>query len=126
MEDQPIVDLSGRTLGEFVLREQIGKGGYAVVYRARQPKLERDVVVKVLHARRRRNEAVQERFLQEARLASRFDRSRRTSMLSTPSRTGWCGSRWSWCRVSRWIHGWRSTGRCRLGSSCHSSNASPR
>jgi WD40 repeat protein/serine/threonine protein kinase len=73
MEDQPIADLSGRTLGEFVLREQIGRGGYAVVYRAEQPKLERDVVVKVLHARKRRNEAVEERFLQEARLASRFD-----------------------------------------------------
>ncbi|TMQ10618.1 MAG: serine/threonine protein kinase [Deltaproteobacteria bacterium] len=65
-------DLSDRKLGEFVLREQIGEGGYDVVYRAEQPKLKRDVVVKVLRARPRGNEAVRERFLQEAQLASRF------------------------------------------------------
>ena len=67
------LDLSGRTLGEFVLREQIGAGGYGAVYRCEQPVLERSAVVKVLHAGRRRNTAAKERFLREARLASRLD-----------------------------------------------------
>ncbi|HEX3759575.1 MAG TPA: protein kinase, partial [Kofleriaceae bacterium] len=67
------LDLSGRALGEFVLREQIGAGGYGAVYRCEQPVLERDAVVKVLHAGRQRNNAAKERFLREARLASRLD-----------------------------------------------------
>ena len=71
--DESIPDLSGRTLGEFVLREQIGHGGHAVVYRCEQPALRRDAVVKVLHARRQSNDAAQERFLREAQLASRLD-----------------------------------------------------
>jgi len=66
-------DLSGRMLGEFILREQIAEGGHAVVYRAEQAALRRDVVVKVLHARRRRSDAALERFLREARLASLLD-----------------------------------------------------
>src|ERR1041384_8334101 len=67
MEDR---DLSGRTLGEFVLLEKIGQGGYAAVYRSEQPLLKRHVVVKVL---RKHDDVAEQRFLQEARLASRFD-----------------------------------------------------
>jgi serine/threonine protein kinase len=67
------LDLSGRRLGEFVLHERIGAGGYGTVYRCDQPALRRAAVVKVLHARRRPNDAARERFLREARLASRLD-----------------------------------------------------
>ena len=66
-------DLFGRVLGEFVLRERIGQGGHASVYRCEQPLLNRDVVIKVLRGRRQRNDASQERFLREAQLASRLD-----------------------------------------------------
>ncbi len=66
-------DLSGRTLGEFVLREKIGAGGYGAVYRCDQPLLKRSVVVKVLHERQWRSPIAQERFLREAQLASRLD-----------------------------------------------------
>jgi len=67
-----MADLSGRTLGGFVLREPIGEGGYSVVYRCEQPLLNRDAAIKVLNKRRRRNDLAQERFLREARLASRL------------------------------------------------------
>src|SRR5678810_282697 len=67
------LDLSGRRLGEFVLQERIGAGGYGTVYRCEQPALKRDAVVKVLHGRRRRNDAAERRFLREAQLASRLD-----------------------------------------------------
>ena len=63
-------DLSGRTLGEFVLLEKIGQGGFGSVYRAEQPLLKRHVVVKVL---RMTDDTAMQRFLQEAQLASRFD-----------------------------------------------------
>jgi WD40 repeat protein/serine/threonine protein kinase len=66
------LDLSRRKLGEFVLREPIGAGGYGTVYRAEQPALRREAVVKVLRPRWR-NDAAPERFLREARLASRLD-----------------------------------------------------
>jgi serine/threonine protein kinase len=64
-------DLSGRTLGEFNLRELIGEGGYGTVYLAEQPALEREVVVKVLREDRGSPEA-RERFLREARLAAQL------------------------------------------------------
>ncbi len=62
----------GRTLGGIVLREKIGEGGYGVVYRGEQLVLERDVVVKVLHERRR-DDREQKRFLREAQLAAQLD-----------------------------------------------------
>ena len=64
-------DLSGRVLGEFTLREQIDRGGYGAVYRGEQLRLERDVVVKVLHEWRD-DEISRERFLREAKLAARL------------------------------------------------------
>jgi serine/threonine protein kinase len=66
-------DLCGRTLGEFVLLELLGSGGFGDVYRASQPGLDRDVVVKVLHEQEGRNAGARQRFQREAQLASRLD-----------------------------------------------------
>ena len=66
-------DLSGRTVGEFVFRERIAEGGFGAVYRCEQLLLGREAVVKVLHRRLRRNDVVLQRFMREARLASRLD-----------------------------------------------------
>src|SRR6187200_965264 len=66
-------ELCGRTLGELVLRERIGEGAFGAVYRCEQPLLGREAVVKVLHARLRGNQVMVQRFLREARLASRLD-----------------------------------------------------
>jgi serine/threonine-protein kinase len=65
--------LRGRQLGDFVLRECIGEGAFAAVYRCEQPLLGREAVVKVLHQRLRNSEVVFQRFMREARLASRLD-----------------------------------------------------
>ncbi len=65
------VELAGRVLGEFVVREKIGAGGFGEVYRAEQPVLEREAVVKV--ARAVNGEESVRRFLREAQLASRLD-----------------------------------------------------
>ena len=65
--------LEGRTLGEFTLRDKIGEGGFAVVHKAYQAGLDREAVVKVLHARLAERADVIQRFLREARLASRLD-----------------------------------------------------
>ena len=65
--------LVGRSLGEFVICERIGEGGWGAVYRATQPTLEREAVVKVLLAELDASAAATERFLREAKLASKLD-----------------------------------------------------
>jgi len=65
-------DLLGATLGPYIVRELIREGGYGAVYRAEEPALERDVVVKVLHERRNDSDS-RERFLREAKLAAQLD-----------------------------------------------------
>ena len=66
-------DLRGRTLGEFVVREKLGEGGAGVVYLAEQPLLAREAVVKVLASSTREDASATQRFLREARLASKLD-----------------------------------------------------
>jgi WD40 repeat protein/serine/threonine protein kinase len=66
-------ELCGRVLGEFVLRERLDEGGFGAVYRCDQPLLGRNVVVKVMHQRRRRHDVALQRFMREAQLASRLD-----------------------------------------------------
>ena len=65
--------LVGRRLGEFVVREPLSSGGFGLVFRAEQPALAREAVIKVLHQRLLGSETVVQRFLREARLASRLD-----------------------------------------------------
>src|SRR4051812_2750775 len=65
--------LSGRKLGEFVVGELIGEGGFGAVYACEQPRLGREAVIKVLHGKLRRRGIVLQRFLREVRLASCLD-----------------------------------------------------
>ena len=71
----PVVapELIGRTLGKYVLLERLGKGGSGEVFRAEQAQLGRSVVVKVLRREVAATPNRVERFLREAKLASRLD-----------------------------------------------------
>ena len=60
----------GRTLKNYVVEDQLGKGGMGVVYRARDTKLDRLVALKVLPPELMRSEERRRRFVQEARAAS--------------------------------------------------------
>ena len=66
------LELFGRNLGEFLVRERIGVGGHGVVYRCEQRDLGRDVVIKVLRSRPGDSDRT-ERFVREARLASQLE-----------------------------------------------------
>ncbi|MFN0253080.1 MAG: protein kinase domain-containing protein [Kofleriaceae bacterium] len=65
--------LIGRSLGKFHVIEQLGKGGSGEVYRAEQVQLGRSAVIKVLRREVAAAPNKVERFLREAKLASRLD-----------------------------------------------------
>ncbi len=58
---------SGERLGPYEITAKIGEGGMGEVYRARDPKLQRDVAIKVLPAAVAADRALLERFDREAR-----------------------------------------------------------
>jgi serine/threonine protein kinase, bacterial len=66
-------DLRGQRLGAYEITELIGRGGMAVVYRARQPALGRDVALKVLPRYYLHQPEFRARFEREAHTAARLE-----------------------------------------------------
>ncbi len=62
----------GGTLGRYEIVEEVGHGGMATVYRARDPRLERDVALKVIHRHLRENQEIATRFRHEARAVAKL------------------------------------------------------
>ncbi len=60
------------TLSKYELLEEIGHGGMATVYRARDPRLGREVAIKLIHKHLRENPEVAKRFVDEARAAAKL------------------------------------------------------
>ncbi len=59
-------------LDKYELLQEIGHGGMATVYRARDPRLGREVAVKLIHRHLRENAEVGTRFVAEARAAAKL------------------------------------------------------
>lgn len=70
--EEQMGELTGRTVGHYLLREQIGDGGYGDVYRAEHQVLKRIAVVKVLNKKRQEDDHAGARLLKEAQLASQL------------------------------------------------------
>src|SRR5262245_25852762 len=75
---EPSVAAAGRVdpppsaLGRLAIGEVLGRGGMAVVLRAHDPALDRDVAVKILRGECGGDAEMVERFLNEARLSSQL------------------------------------------------------
>lgn len=66
-------DLIGRTIaGRYELRDVLGRGGMATVYRAYQPSLDRQVAVKIIASNLAHDPEFVERFRREARTVARL------------------------------------------------------
>jgi ABC-type sugar transport system substrate-binding protein/predicted Ser/Thr protein kinase len=66
--------LIGRRIKDYIVREKIGRGGMAVVYRAYQPSVHRDVALKIIFlGSENQDERFRERFAQEAELIARLE-----------------------------------------------------
>ena len=66
------VDSTYPRLAKYELLEEIGHGGMATVYRARDPRLLREVAVKVIHRHLRENPEIKARFVSEARAVAKL------------------------------------------------------
>jgi len=64
-----------KKLGKYEILEEIGRGGFAVVYKARDTTLDRVVALKVLHPQLTIDPKFVQRFHQEARTAASFQHS---------------------------------------------------
>lgn len=62
-------ELVTRQVGRYEVRDCLGRGGMATVYRAHDPDISRDVAIKFLHASLCEDEDCRDRFLREARAA---------------------------------------------------------
>ncbi|MFD3841968.1 serine/threonine-protein kinase [Streptomyces sp. NPDC058642] len=66
-------ELIGRQIAGYRIEREIGRGGMAVVYRARDLRLERTVALKLLAPELARNDTFRRRFTHESRAAAAID-----------------------------------------------------
>src|SRR4029077_11613876 len=64
---------AGSRIAGYRLEKQIGRGGMAVVFRARDERLHRQVALKVLSPALASDEAFRQRFIRESRAAAAVD-----------------------------------------------------
>ena len=78
----------GTRLGPYEVLALLGAGGMGEVYRARDPRLGREVAIKVLPADRLTDEARRQRFLREARAAATLTHPHIVTMYEIESADG--------------------------------------
>ena len=81
--------LIGKTLGQFEILEAIGQGGMAMVYKARQPAMNRSVALKVLSTPMTANPTFLARFRQEAQMIASLEHAHILPVYDMGEQDGW-------------------------------------
>ncbi len=81
--------LIGKTLGQFEILEVIGQGGMAIVYKARQPAMNRSVALKVLSTPMTVNPTFLARFKQEAQMIASLEHAHILPVYDMGEQDGW-------------------------------------
>ena len=63
----------GKQIASYLVESEIGRGGMAVVYRAKDLRLDRTVALKLLAPELARNDTFRQRFTHESRVAAAID-----------------------------------------------------
>jgi WD40 repeat protein/serine/threonine protein kinase len=95
----PMDDLTGQTIRGYEIQERIGEGGFGVVYRAHQPIVRRDVVVKAILPVYANNPDFIRSFEAEAQLIARLEH-----LHIVPLYDYWRGQEGAFL-VMRWLRG---------------------
>src|SRR5216684_4280720 len=86
----------GSRVAGYRLEERIGRGGMAVVFRARDERLGRLVALKVLAPERAEDAEFRQRFLRESRVAAAVDHPHVIPLFEAGEDTECCSSRCGW------------------------------
>lgn len=81
-------DLTGASIGRFVICSKLGAGGMGEVYRAEDTKLKRMVALKRIAPKLRSDQNYRRRFLREAEYASRLNESHIASIFDVMEESG--------------------------------------
>src|SRR5258708_14720128 len=65
-------DLAGKHLAQYEILSVLGQGGMAIVYKAHQPSMDRDVAIKVISGQLAGDPSFVSRFEREARLIAKL------------------------------------------------------
>ncbi len=95
----PDLPAGSKTWGSLHLLESVGRGATAEVFRAHDPRLRRDVALKLLHSDRPQDEAWVERVLREGRALARVDHPNVVRVFGVEGHEG------QWGMWMEWIDG---------------------
>ena len=87
--------VTGSRVGPYEIVAPLGAGGMGEVYRARDPRLGREVAIKVLPAESLHDDTARARLLREARLAATLNHPNICTVYEVGGPTGASTSRWS-------------------------------
>ncbi len=95
-----------RNLGRYQIQRELGRGGFGIVFLARDPKLHRDVALKIPHSSSLLNDNLRERFRREAQAAAGLDHPHIVSVYETDEQGPFCWIAYAYCpgiTLAEWL-----------------------